>query len=492
VTVSVDPTVTTDDTDETPPPSQLSGVGVAILLCGAVLPFLDQFIVNVALPSIDSTLKASPATLELTVAGYGTAYALFLIMGGRLGDAYGRRTLFVIGLGGFTLSSLVCGLAPNIDVLVGARIAQGCSAALIMPQVLGTFHATLTGQRQGKAVGLYGATAGMSAVAGQLIGGLLIAANVAGESWRPIFLVNVPIGVFAVIAASRLVPNTRSANPASMDPPGTALFGLTMLTLLIPLTEGRTLGWPLWTWIVLAVSPVAAVATYLVERRTERRGGSPLLSPSLFAVRSMRRGSALALPFFLSFGAFMFVFSLTVQTGLHQSALHSGLAITPLAVTFLIGSVLTPRLFARYGRRVLLVGGLVQALALGSLTAIVVDRWPHVALPELAPSLAVSGFGGALIFVSLFRLVLADVPVHLAGIGGGAMVTLQQAGYALGIATLGSLFLSRGSDHISSGFGWVVGIEAAVAVFIAAGSFLLPRTATPGENLPLENVALEV
>lgn len=329
-------------------------------------------------------------------------------------------------------------------------------------------------------------------MAGQLVGGLLIAANIAGESWRPIFLVNVPVGLFAVVAAWRLVPNTRSANPASVDLPGTALFGATMISLLIPLTEGQSLGWPLWTWIVLAISPVAAVAAYLVERRTERRGGSPLLSPSLFAVRSMRRGSALALPFFLSFGAFMFVFSLTVQGGLHESALHSGLAITPLAVTFLIGSMLTPRLFARYGRRVLLFGGVLQALALGSLTAIVVEKWPHVGLPQLAPSLALAGFGGALIFVSLFRLVLADVPVHLAGIGGGVIVTLQQASYALGIATLGTLFLSMASHNIASGFSWVVGIQAAVAVLIAAGSFLLPRIPAPGENLPLENVAVEV
>jgi MFS family permease len=451
-----------------------------------------MFIVNVALPGIDSTLKASSATLELTIAGYGTAYALLLIVGGRLGDAYGRRAVFITGLAGFTLSSLVCGIAPNIDVLVGARIAQGASAALIIPQVLGTFHAALTGQRQGKAIGLYGATAGVSAVAGQLIGGLLIAANVAGESWRPIFLVNVPIGLFAIVAAWRLVPNTRSANPASVDLPGTALFGVTMISLLIPLTEGQSVGWPLWTWIVLAVSPVAAVATYLVERQTEKRGGSPLLPPSLFAVRSMRRGSALALPFFLGFGAFMFVFSLTVQDGLHESALHSGLAITPLAVAFLIGSMITPRLFARYGRTVLAVGGVLQALALASLAAIVVDKWPHVHLLELAPSLAVSGFGAALIFVSVFRMVLADVPVRLAGIGGGMIVTLQQSGYALGVATLGTLFLSMENHHIANGFGWVVGIEAAVAVFVAAGSFMLPATAAPGENVALENVALEV
>lgn len=291
MTIPVDRKVATDDSTTAPLPPQLSGIGIAILLCGAVLPFLDQFIVNVALPSINSTLMAPQAMLELTVAGYGTAYALFLIVGGRLGDAYGRRTVFITGLAGFTLSSLLCGLAPNIDVLVSAHCAQGVSAAMIMPQVLGTFRATLSGRRQGEALGLYGATAGISAVAGQLIGGLLIAANIGGELWRPIFLVNVPVGFFAVVAAWRLVPNTRSSNPASVDLLGTALFGLTMLCLLIPFTEGRSLGWPLWTWIILAISPLAAVATYLVERRTERCGGSPLLAPSLFAVRSMRRGS---------------------------------------------------------------------------------------------------------------------------------------------------------------------------------------------------------
>jgi EmrB/QacA subfamily drug resistance transporter len=455
-------------------------------------PFLDMFIVNVALPAISSTLKASAPTLELTIAGYGTAYALLLIVGGRLGDAYGRRTVFIAGLTGFTVTSLLCGLAPSIGMLVGARIAQGASAALIMPQVLGTFHAALSGKRQGRAMGLYGATAGVSAVGGQLIGGLLIAANVAGLSWRPIFLVNVPVGVFAIVAAWRLVPDTRSESPASVDLPGTALFGVTMVSLLIPLTEGQSLGWPVWTWIVLAISPVAAAATYLVERRTERRGGSPLLPPSLFALRSMHRGSALALPFFLGFGGFMFVFSLTVQQGLHESALHSGLAITPLAVAFLIGSLITPRLFARYGRKVLAVGGVGQALALASVAAIVVNAWPHVHLLELAPSLAVSGFAAAFIYVSVFRLVLADVPVHLAGIGGGMIVTLQQSSYALGVATLGTLFLSMKSHHIAAGFGWVVSIEAAVAVLVAVGSFILPATAAPSENLALENVALDV
>jgi MFS family permease len=475
-------------------PPQLSALGIAILLCGAVLPMLDMFIVNVALPSINSSLKASTPTLELIIAGYGTAYALLLTVGGRLGDAYGRRAIFMAGLVSFTLSSLLCGLAPDIAVLIAARIVQGTSAALIIPQVLGTFRTALSDQRQGKAIGLYGATAGVAAVAGQLVGGLLIAANIAGYSWRPIFLVNVPIGLLTMVAARPLVPNSRSQNPASVDLPGTALFGVTMVALLVPLTEGQSLGWPVWTWIVLVVSPVAAAATYLVERRTERRGGSPLLPPSLFAIRSVHRGSALAMPYFICFGGFMFVYSLTVQDGLHESALHSGLAITPFAVTFLIGTLIVPRLYAHYGRAVFLVGGVVQSLALASLAGVAVSQWPHVNLLDFQPSLAVAGFSGAFIFVSAFRLVLADVPIHLAGIGSGVIVTLQQSGYALGVATLGTLFLSMLNAHPADGFGWAIAIWAAVDLFLAAGSFILPRAASseePGENVVLDDAALE-
>jgi MFS family permease len=457
-----------------PPAARLSALGLAILLCGAFLPMLDFFIVNVALPTIDSTLHGSAPTLELVVAGYGTAYALFLIVGGRLGDAYGRRTVFTLGLAGFTVTSLLCGLAPDIHVLVGARIAQGASSALIVPQVLATFHATLDGPHRARALGLYGATAGIASAAGQLIGGLLVTANIAGETWRPIFLVNVPFGVAVLLAARRFVPDTRSPNPASVDLLGTGLFGLTMISLLVPLTEGHSLGWPLWTWLVLAVSPISAFATFRVERRTERTGGHPLLPPSLLALPSMRRGIALGLPFFLGFGAFMFVFALTVQDGLHEDALHSGLAITPLAVTFLAGSLLTPRLIARYGRGVVTAGAVLQALSLASLAAVVLDEWPRVSLLELAPSLAVAGFGQSLVFGSLFRIVLADVPAHLAGIGSGVMVTMQQSGFALGVATLGSLFIAMENHDMSGAFGVVVGVQALIAIFVAGGSFLLP------------------
>jgi MFS family permease len=450
----------------------LSAPGVAVLLLGAFLPIVDFFVVNVALPTIDATLHASAPTLELVVAGYGTVYAALLVVGGRLGDALGRRRVFAAGLVGFTLTSLLCGIAPSIWALVAFRLAQGAAAALIVPQVLATFQAALDGPRRAKALGLYGAMAGVASVVGQVVGGLLVTANIAGTEWRPIFLVNVPIGLAALAAVFRYVPATRSDRPAGGDLPGTVLFAATLTALLVPLAEGRTLGWPLWTWLVLALAPVLAAATFAVERRGEGRGAVPLLPPSLLQVRSMRRGLSLGLPFFLGFGGFMFVFALTVQDGLHADALHSGLAIAPLAIAFLIGSLLTPRAIARYGRAALGGGALLQTAGLLLLAWTVGAGWPHVALIELAPGLVIAGFGQAFVFGSLFRLVLADVPPNLAGIGGGVLTTLQQSGLALGVGTLGTLFLGLGGG--GAAFATVITIQAGLALVLAVGSRTMP------------------
>jgi MFS family permease len=456
-------------------PPTLSPAGVAVLLLGAFLPIVDFFVVNVALPTINATLHASAPALELVVAGYGTVYAALLIVGGRLGDALGRRRMFVTGLAGFTVTSLLCGLAPSIGALIGFRLAQAATAALIVPQVLATFQAALDGPRRAKALGLYGATAGVASVVGQVVGGLLVTADIAGTEWRPIFLVNVPIGLFSLAVVFRHVPATKSDNPASVDLLGTVLFAATLTTLLVPLTEGRTVGWALWTWLVLALAPVLGAATYLVERRTERRGGAPLLPPSLLRVRSMRRGLTLGLPFFLSFGGFMFVFALTVQDGLHADALHSGLAIAPFALAFLIGSLLTPRAIERFGRAALGWGSLIQTAGLATLAWTVATDWPHVPLLSMTPGLLVAGFGQAFVFGSLFRLVLADVPPHLAGIGGGVLVTLQQSGLALGVATLGTLYLGIGGG--GTGFATILAIQCAIALVMVVGSRTMPSLA---------------
>src|SRR3984957_2168827 len=224
----------------------LSLTGLVILLCGGFLPLLDFFIVNVALPTMNATLHASAPMLELVVAGYGVAYALMLVVGGRLGDAIGRRRLFIIGVAGFTVSSLLCGLAPSIGALVALRVVQGLSAAMSQPQVLATIHASLEGPRRSRAIGLYAAMGGIAASVGQLFGGALVQANLWGLSWRPIFLVNVTDGIPVLAPSRRFLPVTKSPDPAGVDRLGTILIGVAVVSLLIPLSGGRARGWPVW------------------------------------------------------------------------------------------------------------------------------------------------------------------------------------------------------------------------------------------------------
>jgi MFS family permease len=449
--------------------------GVLILLAGAFMPIMDFFITNVALPTISASLHASGAELELVIAGYGVAYAALLVLGGRLGDRYGRHRVFLWALIGFTLASLTCGLAPSAGFLIGARIVQGGAAALLIPQVLATFHHTLEGERKARALALYGATSGIAAVVGQIVGGLLVSADIAGSSWRPIFLVNVPVGILVLVVAARIVPATRSPHPVGIDLPGTVLFAATLTALLAPLAEGHSLGWPWWTWLLLAVAAGLGGTTIAVEKRSEGRGEVPLLPPSLLRLPSMSRGLVMVLVFSMGFGAFMFVFALTVQDGLHNDALHGGLAVVPMAVTFLAGSLLAPRLIARFGRAALSGGAVVQLAGLAWLVTGIVTGWPHVSLLSMAVPLALVGAGQSMLFAGLFRSVLADVPAHLGGIGSGALITLQQSGLALGVATLGSLYLALEPHSYPHAFAAVECIQMGIVALLAVGAVMLPR-----------------
>jgi MFS family permease len=451
----------------------LRGTGLAILLCGGFLPLLDFFIVNVALPTMDATLHASGPMLQLVVAGYGVAYALMLVVGGRLGDAIGRRRLFLIGVAGFTLTSLLCGVAPTIGALVALRVLQGLSAAMSQPQVLATIHASLDGPRRARAIALYASMGGVAATIGQLFGGALVQANLLGLSWRPIFLVNVPVGLTVLALSRRHVPATSSPEPAGVDLLGTALIGVTLVSLLVPLTEGRALGWPAWIWALLALAPVAAASAVVVERRIERRGGAPLISPSLVSLPSMRRGIALAIPFFAAFGAFMFVFALAVQDGLHYSPLRSGLSLLPMMATFLAGTLIAPRLVARFGGRGIAVALAAEVVALVALAVLVLDRWPHIGTFTMAPEFLIAGFAQAIAMVTLLRTVLADVPHRLSGIGSGILVTVQQAALALGVASLGSVYLSVAGTDPARGFSLVLIAQAALFAAVAVGAWLL-------------------
>ncbi|GHH86998.1 MFS transporter [Streptomyces sulfonofaciens] len=419
----------------------LGGPGLFTVLLGAALPLIDFFIVNVALPTMGRDLAAGEAVLELVVAGYGVAYAVLLVLGGRLGDMFGRRRLFLGGMAAFGLTSLACGLAPDAWSLVGARVAQGAAAALMLPQVLATIQSATSGPRRARAMGLYGATAGLAMVAGQILGGVLVAADIAGSGWRSVFLVNVPVVLVGLVLAVRTVPETRSRHPEPIDVPGTLLLGVSLLTLLAPLTEGRAAGWPVWTWAALAVFPFAAFAFYRVELRADRLGRTPLVPPSLFGLVSLRRGLLMVVPFSIGFSGFMFVIAIALQQGARLGPVAAGLALAPMAVVFFAVSLAGPRLVARYGTRVVTAGSAVQGVGVALLALAAWRQWPDLGLPALLPGTALAGAGQALQLPVVFRIILSEVPQHRAGVGSGVMITTQQSALALGVATLGSLFL---------------------------------------------------
>ncbi|MFE2941209.1 MFS transporter [Streptomyces sp. NPDC059255] len=445
------------------------------MLLGAALPLIDFFIVNVALPTIDRDLAAGPALLELVVAGYGLSYAVLLVLGGRLGDMFGRRRLFLAGMAAFGLTSLACGLAPTAWTLVGARVAQGAAAALMLPQVLATIHASTTGPRRAKALSLYGATAGLAMVVGQILGGVLVAADLAGTGWRAIFLVNVPVALAGLVLAFRSVPETRSQRPAPVDVPGTLLLALSLVTLLAPLTEGRAAGWPAWTWVSLAAFPVVAYVFLRVERRADREGRTPLVPPSLFRLVPLRRGLALILPFSIGFGGFMFVIAVALQQGLGMGAVAAGVALVPMAVAFFGASLAGPRLIRRYGSLVVTAGSLLQGIGVALLVLTVWHDWPALGTLDLLPGIALAGLGQGLQLPVIIRIVLSDVPAERAGVGSGVLVTTQQSALALGVATLGSLFLTLVPS---------VGMRDALAVTLLAQLAAVVLTALLSLRLP--------
>ncbi|MFJ3760838.1 MFS transporter [Streptomyces sp. NPDC090080] len=469
-------TVTTAAVRTPSAPPALGGPGLFTVLLAAALPLVDFFIVNVALPTIGTDLHASEAVLELVVAGYGVAYAVLLVLGGRLGDLFGRRRLFLAGMAAFGLTSLACGLAPGAWSLVAARVAQGAAAAAMLPQVLATIQAATSGGRRAKAMSLYGATAGLSMVAGQILGGVLVAADIAGTGWRAVFLVNVPVVAVGLVLGARLVPETRSQRPEPVDGAGTVLLALSLLTLLAPLTEGRAAGWPLWTWLSLAAFPVVAGAFYAVERRADRAGRTPLVPPSLFALASLRRGLVLMVPFSVGFSGFMFVIAVALQSGEGMDPVPAGMALAPMAVAFLFVSLAGPRLIARYGSRVVTAGSVLQGIGVVLIVLAVRRDWPHLDFTGLLPGVAVAGAGQALQLPNVLRLVMSEVPVGRAGVGSGVMVTTQQSALALGVATLGTLFLSLVPHH---GFrdALVVALLVQLGLVVVTGglSLRLPR-----------------
>ncbi|MEU9839789.1 MFS transporter [Actinomadura sp. NPDC048032] len=402
-----------------------------VLLTGIFITTLDFFIVNVAIPDIQTDLGAGATAIQWVVAGFGLALGSALITGGRLGDLAGRRRMYALGLAVFTAASLACGLAPSSGTLIAARVVQGLAAALLMPQVLGIINGVFTGEARAKAFTAYGLAMGLGGVFGQLIGGVLIQANLFGTGWRSIFLINVPVGVVTLALIRRTVPSQPRTTGTRLDVTGTVLVTLGLVVLVLPLIEGRRLGWPAWTWASLAASAVLLAAFVL----SQRRSSAPLVAPSLFREPAFRVGSGLALVYTLAMASFFLYLALYLQQGRGLSALESGLLFVALGAGYFAASTRATAIAARLGRQVLALGAAVQAAGCLLLLA----ETGH-AIGWLIPGLALVGAGMGFVLAPLSALVLAGVTDRHAASAAGVLSTAQQVGNALGVALVGIVF----------------------------------------------------
>jgi EmrB/QacA subfamily drug resistance transporter len=425
-----------------PPPATALGPSVTLVLGAAFMLLADVSILNIAAPSIQRKLGADVGEVQLMIAGYQVAYATALVTGGRLGDIFGRRALLLYGTISFTLASLACGLSQNPGELIGFRVWQGLSAALMYPQVIATLTIVVPPQRLPRAFSLLGAVISSATIVGPVLAGVLIKLNVLGE-WRPIFLINVPIGLVVIALTPRLVPAVRSPNAKRLDMPGAALAILAMAALTLPLTVGRDHGWPARSWVSLGCVPLLAGVFLLRERAIETGNGSPLLPPELWRFGGFRIGLLLYVVLFVAVIPFFLYYSIVLQYGLAYDALTAGIAMTPYAIGTLITSLRSTKLVARYDtRNVLISGGLICAA--GSLLLALtldLDHSGHLLAWWMTPAMFVTGLGLGLVVPPLLTFVLRTVPTPDVGAVSGLLSTAQQLGGALGVAVIGVLFL---------------------------------------------------
>ncbi|MFC4908892.1 MFS transporter [Actinomadura gamaensis] len=407
-----------------------------VLLTGVFITTLDFFIVNVAIPATQRDLHATPSQIQFVVAGFGVALAAGLITAGRLGDLYGRRRMFALGLAVFTLASAACAESSTAGALIAGRVAQGIGAALLMPQVLGIVNTVYTGPARAKAFNAYGIAMGFGGVFGQLIGGVLIKADVAGLGWRAIFWINVPVGAAALALVPRLVPESRANGAARLDLAGTVLASLGLVAIVYPLVQGREQGWPMWTWECLGAAVVLLGAFALHQRRA----AAPLVAPALFRHRSFGVGAVVALLHSMTMGSFFLILALYLQMGRGLSALESGLIFLPLGLGYFVSSARAGAVAERLGRQTLALGALAMAVGYGVLAVTATGLGQHGAVAWVIPGLVVAGAGMGLVMAPLPALVLSRVDAEHAGAASGVLSTAQQAGGAIGVALVGVVF----------------------------------------------------
>jgi MFS family permease len=452
-------------------------LALAVVACVVFLNVIDVTILNVAIPTIQRELHAGEAAIQWLVAGYAAVFGVLIMTGGRLGDIYGYRRVLNIGLVGFVLTSMLCGLATTPSLLIVARLSQGAAAALMAPQVSSVVQLLYPPRERVAILGVFGVLGGAAAVAGPVVGGLLIEADLFELGWRIIFLVNLPLGLALILGAMRFLPAQKSPLSPRLDVAGTARVTLTFASILVPLVEGRALGWPPWCLILLAVAPLMLTYTVRSSQRRMHLDGSAILVPGLFAERAFAIGVGLSALFQAAMGGTLFVLTLALQNGLFFSAGEVGLVHAPFAVGVAAGiGVLARKVLPRLGSGLVQIGATTMAIGLCGVSwqiwTGVGSLWPYL------PTMSVMGLGCGMILGSVAPITLSEVNTDYAGAASGTLKSLQEFGGAAGVAVIGGIFLSFSDRAVAatslSAFAWASGLTLSVLLIIALVAQRIP------------------
>ncbi|MCB5908337.1 MFS transporter [Streptomyces pinistramenti] len=480
------------------PPYRWRWLILVVMLVAEIMDLLDASIVNVAGPALEESLGAGSVGLQWVIGGYALTLGAGLVLGGRLGDRYGRRRMFLTGLAAFTAASLLCAAAPNIESLIVFRLLQGTAGAMLLPQGLGLLRENFSGPELTTVFGIFGPVLGLGGIIGPVLGGGLIQGDFFGLGWRLVFLVNLPIGIAALIIAAVFVPRKPGDPAVRIDGIGAALVAAACALLVLPLNQGQESGWPLWTWLCLAASVIGFAAFAVRQRRTAAAGRAPLVTPALLRKPAFTVGLGGIALFFGGLVGSQLVLTLYLQIGQHFTAGQAGLGNLPLAVGTAIGGAVSGAVLAeRIGRAVLQAGPLVQ-LGGAALLWYELDGTGGPAsfsIWDVAPGIAVSGIGAGLVIAALFSFVLAAVDDHEIGSASGVLSAVQSVGGSLGVAVFGSVFFGRvkGGDF-TGGFHHALIVQSCLLLAFLALTFLLPEKprpeadqhTTPGADAPRE------
>jgi EmrB/QacA subfamily drug resistance transporter len=464
-------------------PYRLRWIAFAAVLAASVMDLLDSTIASVAAPAIRDDLGGSYSSLQWIAAGYTLAMAVMLLTGGRLGDIFGRRRMLLIGIAGFTAASISCALAQSPEMLIVSRVLQGGIGAVMVPQGFGLIRDLFPPAEIAKAFMVFGPVMGLSAVVGPLLAGVLVDADILGSGWRMIFLVNVPIGIAAFTIGAKFIPADEVGQRGRLDLTGVGLAGAGMFGLVYALVQGRELGWPMSIKALLAGSLLVLVAFAVSQVARKRRGGTPLVEPSVFAKRSYSSGVLFAMVFCVVMGGMFLIPGVMLQVGLHYDPLHASIAMAAIPVGAFVGSALSGMTMEKLGRTILHAGLVLMATGIAGMYAILRKYGVQVGGWELAVPFALYGVGMGAIFVPLYDIILADVEGHEVGSASGVLQATQQLGMSLGIAIVGTVYFGVVGSHGGDAAAFVEAAETtllivgALCVVAFALGFLLPRHA---------------